>query len=299
MSISFAGKTAIVTGAGGGLGRAHALDLAARGANVVVNDLGGSRDGSGASDAAMTVVAEIEAAGGKAIANGGSVTDFAAMQAMVDEAKAAFGGVHILINNAGILRDKSFAKMDMADFQTVIDVHLIGTANCTKAVWDTMRDQGYGRILMTSSSSGLFGNFGQANYAAAKMGMIGLARTLGLEGARYDIRVNALFPVGATRMTEDIMPQEVLGHFTPESAAAAAVYLVSDDAPQGAIIGAGGGGYHAAYITMTRGVVLPEGARTADDVAANWDAIINRAGETVPTQGGAQAMQVMTMLNGG
>jgi NAD(P)-dependent dehydrogenase (short-subunit alcohol dehydrogenase family) len=299
MAIDFTGKTAIVTGAGGGLGRAHAIDLAARGANVVVNDLGGSRDGTGASDAALQVVEEIKAAGGCAIANGGSVTDFAAMQAMVEEAKAAFGGVHILINNAGILRDKSFAKMDMADFQTVIDVHLIGTANCTKAVWDTMRDQGYGRILMTSSSSGLYGNFGQANYAAAKMGMIGFAKTLGLEGARYDIRVNALFPVGATRMTEDIMPAEVLSHFTPESAAAAAVFLVSDDAPQGAIIGAGGGGYHAAYVTMTRGVLLPEGARTADDVAANWDAITTRNGETVPTQGGAQAMQVMTMLNAG
>ena len=298
MSITFAGKTAIVTGAGGGLGRAHALDLAARGANVVVNDLGGSRDGSGASDAALKVVEEIKAAGGNAIANGGSVTDFAAMQAMVEEAKAAFGGVHILINNAGILRDKSFAKMDMADFQTVIDVHLIGTANCTKAVWDTMREQSYGRILMTSSSSGLYGNFGQANYAAAKMGMIGFAKTLGLEGARYDIRVNALFPVGATRMTEDIMPQEVLAHFTPESAAAAAVYLVSEDAPQGAIIGAGAGGYHAAYVTMTKGIVLPEGARTADDVAANWDAIVAREGETVPTQGGEQAMQVMRMLQG-
>lgn len=299
MSIDFNGKTAIVTGAGGGLGRAHALDLAARGANVVVNDLGGSRDGTGASDAALQVVEEIKAAGGSAIANGGSVTDFAAMQEMVAEAKATFGGVHILINNAGILRDKSFTKMDMADFQTVVDVHLIGTANCTKAVWDTMRDQGYGRILMTSSSSGLYGNFGQANYAAAKMGMVGFAKTLGLEGARYDIRVNALFPVGATRMTEDIMPQEVLAHFTPESAAAAAVFLVSDDAPKGAIIGAGGGAFHAAYVTMTRGVVLPDGARSADDVAAHWDAIINRAGETVPTQGGAQAMQVMTMLNGG
>ena len=299
MAIDFTGKTAIVTGAGGGLGRAHALDLAARGANVVVNDLGGARDGTGASDAALQVVEEIKSAGGSAIANGGSVTDFAAMQTMVEEAKATFGGVHILINNAGILRDKSFTKMDMADFQTVVDVHLIGTANCTKAVWDTMRDQGYGRILMTSSSSGLYGNFGQANYAAAKMGMVGFVKTLGLEGARFDIRVNALFPVGATRMTEDIMPQEVLAHFTPESAAAAAVFLVSEDAPQGAIIGAGGGAFHAAYVTMTRGVILPEGARSADDVAANWDAIISRTGESVPTQGGAQAMQVMTMLKGG
>ena len=213
MTISFEGRVAIVTGAGGGLGRAYALELARRGARVVVNDLGGTRDGSGQSATAVEVAAEIEAAGGTAMADGGSVADLARMEAMVARAKEAWGGVHILINNAGILRDKTFARMDMADFRGVIDVHLIGSANCTKAVWETMREQGYGRILMTSSSTGLYGNFGQANYGAAKLGLAGLAKTLALEGAKYDIRVNTIAPTAATRMTEDIFPPELLGRF--------------------------------------------------------------------------------------
>ncbi|HEV2867276.1 MAG TPA: SDR family NAD(P)-dependent oxidoreductase, partial [Allosphingosinicella sp.] len=187
MTISFEGRVAIVTGAGGGLGRAYALELARRGARVVVNDLGGARDGSGSSDAAEKVVEEIRAAGGTAAANGASVTDYEQVEAMAAKARETWGAIHILINNAGILRDKSFAKMDMADFRTVVDVHLIGSANCTKAVWETMREQAYGRILMTASSTGLYGNFGQANYGAAKMGLVGLARTLHLEGAKYDI----------------------------------------------------------------------------------------------------------------
>jgi NAD(P)-dependent dehydrogenase (short-subunit alcohol dehydrogenase family) len=208
MTISFDGRVAIVTGAGGGLGRAYALELARRGAKVVVNDLGGARDGSGVSDAAQKVVEEIEAAGGTAIANGASVTEQAQVEAMVAEARERWGGVHILINNAGILRDKSFANMTMDDFRAVVDVHLIGSANCTKAVWETMRAQAYGRILMTTSSTGLYGNFGQANYGAAKLGLAGFAKTLHLEGAKYDIRVNALAPTAATRMTEDIFPPE-------------------------------------------------------------------------------------------
>jgi NAD(P)-dependent dehydrogenase (short-subunit alcohol dehydrogenase family) len=296
MTISFEGRVAIVTGAGGGLGRAYALELARRGAKVVVNDLGGGRDGTGHSDAALAVVAEIEAAGGTAMADGGSVTDPAQMQVMADKAKATWGGVHILINNAGILRDKSFAKMDLADFRAVIDVHLIGAANCTKAVWATMQEQGYGRILMTSSSTGLYGNFGQANYAAAKAGLAGFARTLAIEGARHNIKVNTIAPTAATRMTEDLFPPELLARFRPDLVAPAALYLVSDDSPTGAILGAGAGVVQAAHITLTRGVALDEA--TPEAVAASWSAIDDREGEIVPQNGAEQAMTIMQRLQG-
>ncbi len=296
MTISFEGRVAIVTGAGGGLGRAYALELAKRGAKVVVNDLGGTRDGTGRSDAALKVVAEIEAAGGTAMANGGSVTDFAQMEEMVAQAKEAWGGVHILINNAGVLRDKSFAKMSPEDFRFVVDVHLNGSANCTKAVWDTMREQAYGRILMTSSSTGLYGNFGQANYGAAKLGLAGFARTLALECAKYDVKVNTIAPTAATRMTEDIFPPELLERFRPELVAPAALFLVSEDAPTGAILGAGAGVMQAAYVTLTRGVALDEA--TPEAVAANWTAITDRAGETVPQSGAEQAMTILQRLQG-
>ena len=296
MTISFEGRVAIVTGAGGGLGRAYALALARRGAKVVVNDLGGARDGSGSSDAASRVVEEIETAGGAAMANGASVTDFAQIEAMVAAAKDKWGGVHILINNAGILRDKSFAKMEMADFRAVLDVHLLGSAHCAKAVWETMRDQGYGRILMTSSSAGLYGNFGQANYAAAKLGLAGLAKTLALEGARHGIRVNTIAPTAATRMTEDIFPPELLARFEPEGIVPAALFLVCDDAPTGAILGAGAGVVQAAYVTLTRGVALPEGALTPEAVAANWERIVDREGEIVPQSGAEQAMAILQRL---
>ena len=299
MSISFEGRVAIVTGAGGGLGRAYALELARRGARVVVNDLGGARDGSGRSDAAGRVVEEIEAAGGEAMANGASVTDPEQVEDMVAEARARWGGVHILINNAGILRDKSFAKMSVEDFRAVVEVHLIGSAICTRAVWETMREQAYGRILMTSSSTGLYGNFGQANYGAAKLGLAGFARTLHLEGAKYDIRVNTVAPTAATRMTEDIFPPELLALFNPDNVVPAALYLVCEEAPSGAIVGAGAGVVQTAYITLTPGVALPEGRRTVEEVAANWDRICDRTLEIVPQSGAEQAMLIMKVLRGG
>jgi NAD(P)-dependent dehydrogenase (short-subunit alcohol dehydrogenase family) len=297
MTIRFDGRVAIVTGAGGGLGRAYALELARRGAKLVVNDLGGARDGTGHSDAALQVVAEIEALGGEAMANGGSVTDYEQMVAMVEAAKARWGRVDILINNAGVLRDKSFAKMEPADFRFVIDVHLIGSANCAKAVWDTMRDQGYGRILMTASSTGLFGNFGQANYGAAKLGLAGLTKTLHLEGARYGIRVNTIAPVAGTRMTEDIFPEAAFQAFAPENVAPAALFLVCEDAPTNMILGAGGGVVQAAYVTLTPGAKLAE--PTPESVAAQWTEIVDRTGEIVPQSGAEQTMAILSKLNAG
>jgi NAD(P)-dependent dehydrogenase (short-subunit alcohol dehydrogenase family) len=296
MTIRFDDRVAIVTGAGGGLGRAYALELARRGARVVVNDLGGARDGSGSSDAAAAVVEEIERAGGAAMANGASVTDAEQVEAMVARAREAWGGVHILINNAGILRDRSFSKMTLDDFRVVVEVHLIGAAVCTKAVWETMREQAYGRILMTTSSTGLFGNFGQANYGAAKLGLAGFAKTLYLEGAKYDIRVNSLAPTAATRMTQDIFPPEMLAAFDPENVVPAALFLVSQDAPTNAIVGAGAGVYQAAFVTLTQGVALPEGKRTVEEVAANWDRIVDRSGEIVPQSGAEQAMSILQTL---
>lgn len=294
MTIDFEGRVAIVTGAGGGLGRIYALELARRGAKVVVNDLGAGRDGSGQSDAALAVVEEIRAGGGEAMADGGSVTEPEQMRAMADKARSDWGGVHILINNAGILRDKSFVKMEMADFRAVVDVHLIGSANATHAVWETMRDQAYGRILMTSSSTGLYGNFGQANYGAAKLGLAGFAKTLALEGAKYNVRVNTIAPTAATRMTQDLFPPELLDRFRPELVAPAALFLVSEEAPTGAILGAGAGVVQAAYVTLTRGVALDEA--TPEAVAANWAAIADRAGEIVPQSGAEQIASILERL---
>jgi len=298
MSISFEGRVAIVTGGGGGLGRSYALELARRGASVVVNDLGGATDGSGRGNAAAAVVDEIRAGGGTAIASGASVTDLNEVQAMVEEASSAFGGVHILINNAGILRDRSFANMDAEDFRAVVDVHLIGSANCTKAVWEVMRSQDYGRLLMTSSSTGLYGNFGQANYGAAKMGLVGFARTLALEGAKYDIRVNTIAPNAATRMTESLFPPDLLGRFRPELVAPAALFLVSEEAPTNHIVGAGAGVIQAAFVTLTRGLALAEDECTPEAVAAGWDRIIDREDEIVPRSGVEQTMSILARLQG-
>ena len=294
MTIRFDGQVAIVTGAGGGLGREHALALAARGAKVVVNDLGGARDGSGGSaTAAESVVAEIEAAGGEAIANAASVTDFAAVQAMVDQAAEKWGRVDILVNNAGVLRDKSFAKMELDDFRFVVDVHLMGAVNCTKAVWDIMRGQNYGRIVMTTSSSGLYGNFGQANYGAAKMALVGLMQTLAIEGQKNDIRVNCLAPTAHTRMTEDLGAALPLEALAPALVTPGLLYLVSQDAPSRAILAAGAGGFERAYVTLTQGDFI-SGENAPEQVAARFDAISDRAGEIVPDMGAAQGMIELT-----
>jgi NAD(P)-dependent dehydrogenase (short-subunit alcohol dehydrogenase family) len=286
----FDGRVAIVTGAGGGLGREHALALAKRGAKVVVNDLGGARDGSGSSTtAAENVVAEIVAAGGEAMANAASVTDAAAVQAMVDAVMAKWGRIDILVNNAGVLRDKTFAKMELEDFRFVIDVHLMGAVNCTKAVWEIMRTQNYGRIVMTTSSSGLYGNFGQSNYGAAKMALVGLMQTLSIEGAKNDIRVNCLAPTAHTRMTEDLgaaLPLEKLG---PDRVTPGLLYLVSEDAPSRCILAAGAGGFERAYVTLTQGAFI-DGGDAPEQVAARFAEISDRAGEIVPDMGAAQGM---------
>jgi NAD(P)-dependent dehydrogenase (short-subunit alcohol dehydrogenase family) len=292
--ITFDEQVAIVTGAGHGLGRSHALALAERGARVVVNDLGGARDGTGASsDAALGVVSEIEQAGGEAMVNGADVTDPDAVEAMVDEAIEKWGRVDILVNNAGILRDKSFANMERSDFDLVVNVHLTGTAICSKAVWGHMREQNYGRIVVTTSSSGLYGNFGQTNYGAAKLGAVGLMNTLRIEGAKYDIRVNALAPVALTRMTEDIIPEEAKGLLNPEEVTPGVVFLVSKDAPNGIVLAAGAGGFASARIYETEGIWLSPEDRTPENIAARFDEIRDPEGQQEYIGGSGQTMKFL------
>ena len=289
MTINLKDRVAIVTGAGGGLGRAHALLLARRGARVVVNDLGGAVGGTGGSlSAAEDVAREIVAAGGEAIANGASVAEQGQVEAMVAQAMARWGRVDILVNNAGILRDKSFAKMDMADFRLVIDVHLMGAAYCTKAVWDIMRAQNYGRIVMTTSSSGLYGNFGQANYGAAKMALVGLMQTLAIEGEKNGIRVNCLAPTAATRMMEGLLPAEVVARLTPASVSPGLLALVAEDAPTRTILCAGAGSFEQAQVTLTRGIHVGEREDAAEQVAARWAEIGAPDGAIVPDSSWAQ-----------
>jgi NAD(P)-dependent dehydrogenase (short-subunit alcohol dehydrogenase family) len=266
MTIDFNGRVAIVTGAGAGLGRSHALGLAARGANVVVNDFGQN----GGFNNAMGVVEEIRAAGGTAIGDNADVADFAAVSEMVARAERLWGRVDILVNNAGVLRDKTFAKMEMADFEFVLRVHLIGSANCTKAVWSGMRERNYGRIVLTSSASGIYGNFGQANYGAAKAAMIGLMNVLHLEGAKNDIRVNVLAPTARTAMTEGLLSPVAAELMTPESVTPGVLFLVSEDAPSRVILGAGAGVFAVTHIGETPGVYLDERERTPETIAARF-----------------------------
>jgi len=276
------GRVAIVTGAGGGLGRTHALILARHGARVVVNDLG---------DAADQVAAEIEAAGGEALAAQGSVADEGQVDAVVRSAMDRFGRIDILVNNAGILRDKSFTKMSLEDFRLVVDVHLMGSAIFTKAVWDIMRDQNYGRIVMTTSSSGLYGNFGQANYGAAKMALVGLMQTLSLEGASRNIRVNCIAPTATTAMTAPLFADEIKEHLRPELVSPGLIQLVGEDAPTRTILCAGAGHFKTANITLTAGAYIGAGDDAAEDVGLRWSEITGRAGETVPENAGAQINQ--------
>ncbi len=272
MTISFKDKVAIVTGAGGGLGRCHALQFAERGAKVIVNDLGGSVDGSGgSSEAADKVVEEIKAMDGDAISNGSSVTDKAGVKKLVDDAMAAYGRIDILVNNAGVLRDKSFAKVTLDDFEFVVDVHMMGSVYCTKAVWPIMVEQKYGRIVMTSSSSGIFGNFGQSNYGSAKMGVVGLMNTLRIEGQKNNIKVNSLVPVAATRMTENLgMPDAVFDSLKPESVSPAVIFMSSEDAPDGVMISAGAGVFAMAEIVHSEGIALKGDDLNADMLAEKW-----------------------------
>lgn len=299
-TVEFKDRVAIVTGAGGGLGRSHAIELAKRGVKVVVNDLGGSVDGTGGgATMADNVVAEIKAMGGEAMANGANVTNEAEVEAMVAAAIEKWGHVDILVNNAGILRDKSFSKMTMADWDLVVAVHLKGSAVCTKAVWNHMKERGYGRIVMTTSSSGMYGNFGQTNYGAAKAGLSGFMRTLCLEGAKYDIRVNTLSPTARSRMTENLMPENILEMLTVQSVSAGLVYLVCDDAPNRMILCAGAGGYSETKVYETQGINLTEGEQTAENVAKFIDQIRDPKGQEEFTNGGQQGTKFLTRIQKG
>jgi NAD(P)-dependent dehydrogenase (short-subunit alcohol dehydrogenase family) len=292
--IRFDGKVAIVTGAGGGLGRQHALELARRGARVVVNDLGGAVDGSGgSSEAAQKVVAEIKAFGGEAMADGASVTDDAGVANLVRTTLDAWGRIDILIANAGILRDKSFSKMELADFQVVMDVHLMGTVKPTKAVWEIMKAQNYGRIVVTTSSTGLYGNFGQANYGAAKLSLVGFMNTLKIEGQKNNVHINAIAPVAATRMTENIMPPQIAERLKPEYVTPGVVFLVSEEAPTGVILTAGAGTFALAHMCETEGVYLGEGGLSVEEVRDNWAQITDPAGQRAYENGGLQTQKFL------
>ncbi len=296
MSIRFDDQVVIVTGSGHGLGKSHALEFARRGARVVVNDLGGGVDGTGAgSDAAREVVAQIEAEGGEAMANGANVTDYGQVETMVADTVDKWGRVDVLVNNAGILRDKTFGKMDLADFSAVVDVHLNGSVNCTKAVWGRMCEQEYGRIVMTTSSSGIYGNFGQTNYGAAKMGLVGFMNSLWLEGQKYGVKVNALSPIAATRMTENVIPEQILDMLQPEAVTPAVIFLASEDAPNRQIIAAGAGVYARVVIQETPGIFLPEKQRDAEHIAAAWEEIASTDGQVELQVGSEQTTKHIGM----
>lgn len=296
--IRFDDKVAIVTGAGGGLGRCHALELARRGAKVVVNDLGGSLDGTGGnSEAAEAVVKEIEALGSEAIANGSSVSDDAGVQKMIEDTMAKWGRIDIIIANAGILRDKSFAKMTMADINLVLDVHLRGTFKPVHAAWPIMKEQNYGRVVVTTSSTGLYGNFGQANYGAGKLGVVGMMNTLKIEGAKNNIKVNAVCPIAATRMTEGLMPDEALAQLKPEYVTPGVMNLVKEDAPTGMILSAGAGAFSMAQIVETKGAFVGQGDDlTVEAVAAKWDEITETTTQTAFKSGGEHGANIFARV---
>lgn len=295
MSIRFDDRVVIVTGAGGGLGRSYAFGLATRGAKVVVNDFGGTADGGGASSApAEKVAAEIVASGGAAISHGADVTNADQVADMVAQAMSKWGRVDALINNAGILRDVSFAKASLDDFRKILDVHVMGSVICAKAVWPIMTERKYGRILMTTSSSGLYGNYGQANYAAAKMAVVGLMNVLQIEGEKHDIRVNALAPGAATRLTEGLAPPEITALMQPDAVTPAALYLVSDDAPRRAIVNATAGGFSRTFLHETEGVFLDPADRTPETIAAQFAAISDTAHQHLYGDGAAQVMKFVT-----
>ena len=297
MTISFKDKVVIVTGSGNGLGRSHALQFAQRGAKIVVNDLGGEIDGSGgSSEAAEKVVDEIKQNGGEAIANGSSVTDKAGVKKLVEDTMAAFGRIDVLVNNAGVLRDKSFGKMTLDDFEFVVDVHLMGSVYCTKAVWPIMVEQNYGRVIMTSSSSGVYGNFGQTNYGAAKLGVVGFMNSLKIEGQKYNIKVNSLIPVAATRMTESLMPKEVLEKLQPDVVSPAVLFMASEDAPTGIMLSAGAGVYALAQIIQAPGVALTGDDANPDKIAERWNEISDMSEAKALFAGGEHSAEIFKKL---
>ncbi len=298
MTIRFDDKVAVVTGAGGGIGKEHAIELAKRGAKVVVNDLGGSVDGSGASNAANEVVELIKSEGGEAIANGASVTDLEAVKAMVAQTMKEWGRIDILVNNAGILRDKSFHKVTLDDFNLVMDVHFQGSLNCTHTIFPIMREQEYGRIIFTSSSSGVFGNFGQTNYGSAKMAMVGLMNTLKIEGQNKNVFSNSITPVAYTRMTEGLIPEDFVKNLQPEFVTPAVIYLASENAPNGAIMAAGAGVFSRIFIHETMGVSLGMGEdMTPENIQANWDKISNMEDARELQNGGEQTLKFFELIN--
>jgi NAD(P)-dependent dehydrogenase (short-subunit alcohol dehydrogenase family) len=296
--VDLSGRVAIVTGAGGGIGREHALLLARLGAKVVVNDLGTDVRGMGSNSTADRVVQEIIAANGAAIADSASVTDPEQVDAMVRAALAKWGRVDILVNNAGVLRDKSFAKMTLSDFRFVLDVHLMGAVHCTKAVWDTMRAQKYGRIVMTTSSTGLYGNFGQSNYGAAKMALIGLMQTLAIEGAKDGIRVNCIAPTAGTRMLEGLLSVEQLALLTPAAVSPAVAVLVGENAPTKTVLCAGAGSFGSAHVTLTRGIHLASSQDITEELASRLSDVVDRSAERVPREGFMQARWELAKANG-
>lgn len=299
MSMDFEGQVVIVTGSGNGLGKSHALEFARRGACVLVNDFGGARDGTGGSSAAAeAVVAEITEVGGDAVANGANVADRGQVAAMVEQAMDQWGRVDVLVNNAGILRDKSFGKMSGEEWDAVVAVHLTGSANCSLAVWNHMKAQNFGRIVMTTSTSGIYGNFGQTNYGAAKAGVWGMMNTLHIEGAKNNIHVNCISPTAATRMTEDVIPADALALLDPKWVTPAVVYLASRDAPSRTVLLAGAGGYSIAKLMESDGKHLPEGERTPEGIAANWDAISDMSDPREMLQGNDHVMKMVQKATG-